>query len=274
MLASMENRVRRWLYGRDLAVWYAPEYRWPLSALEARTGFQTRRAAFALWYLLERRALGRRNLRRRRRAEYQELARVHTPELLDSLGRPDTLARVFSVDPSDVPVDEVMSSVRLVCGATIAAAREMLSGAGPRRGISRGARRAPGARAARGAGVRARGRRRAGRRSGRPARAFPRRVPGARPARGGRIGSRAFGLASCRRVHARRLEGAGRDRSRARAQEPVADRARLRSAGRQVLRHLAHARSPGPGRGDDGDGRRRRAARNRHAAPAPAARVL
>ncbi|HMC34103.1 MAG TPA: histone deacetylase [Myxococcales bacterium] len=128
----MENRVRRWLYGRDLAVWYAPEYRWPLSALEARTGFQTRRAAFALWYLLERRALGRRNLRRRRRAEYQELARVHTPELLDSLGRPDTLARVFSVDPSDVPVDEVMSSVRLVCGATIAAAREMLSGAGPR----------------------------------------------------------------------------------------------------------------------------------------------
>src|SRR5207248_4025496 len=45
MLASMENRVRRWLYGRDLAVWYAPEYRWPLSALEARTGFQPRRAA-------------------------------------------------------------------------------------------------------------------------------------------------------------------------------------------------------------------------------------
>jgi acetoin utilization deacetylase AcuC-like enzyme len=132
MLANMENRVRRWLYGRDLAVWYAPEYRWPLSALEARTGFQTRRAAFALWYLLECHALGRRDLRRRRRAEYQELARVHTPELLDSLGRPDTLARVFSVDPSDVPVDEVMSSVRLVCGATIAAAREMLSGAGPR----------------------------------------------------------------------------------------------------------------------------------------------
>src|SRR5256885_3297113 len=132
MLASMENRVRRWLYGRDLAVWYAPEYRWPLSALEARTGFQTRRAAFALWYLLERRALGRRTPGGRRRAGDQELARVHAPELLDSLGRPDTLARVFSVDPSDVPVDEVMSSVRLVCGATIAAAREMLSGAGPR----------------------------------------------------------------------------------------------------------------------------------------------
>jgi acetoin utilization deacetylase AcuC-like enzyme len=133
MLASMENRVRRWLYGRDLAVWYAPEYRWPLSALEARTRFEPRRAAFALWYLLERRALGRRNLRRRCRAEYHELARVHTPEMLDSLGRPEMLARVFGVDPSDVPVDEVMSSVRLVCGATMAAAREMLSGAGARK---------------------------------------------------------------------------------------------------------------------------------------------
>src|SRR5438046_6130853 len=87
MLASMENRVRRWLYGRDLAVWYAPEYRWPLSALEARTGFQARRADFALWFLLERRALRRSNLRLPRRAGYDELARVHTPELLDSLGR-------------------------------------------------------------------------------------------------------------------------------------------------------------------------------------------
>src|SRR2546428_13664735 len=113
MLASMENRVRRWLYGRDLAVWYAPEYRWPLSALEARTGFQTRRAAFALWYLLERRALGRRNPRRRRRAEHQELARVHTPELLDSLGRPDRPARAFSVDPSHVPLAHGLDAVRL-----------------------------------------------------------------------------------------------------------------------------------------------------------------
>src|SRR5919206_2755687 len=95
MLASMENRVRRWLFARDLAVWYAPEYRWPLSALEARTGMQSRRADFSVWFLLERRALGRKNLRTPRRAEYEELARVHTPELLDSLGRAETLARIF-----------------------------------------------------------------------------------------------------------------------------------------------------------------------------------
>jgi acetoin utilization deacetylase AcuC-like enzyme len=132
MLAAMENRVRRWLHGRDLAVWYTPEYRFPLSALEARTGFQPRRADFALWFLLERHALGRRNLRAPRRAEYHELARVHTPELLDSLGRPETLARVWSLDPSDVPVDETMNTIRLACGATIDAARELLSPANPR----------------------------------------------------------------------------------------------------------------------------------------------
>src|SRR5438105_5571023 len=127
MLASMENRVRRWLYGRDLAVWYAPEYRWPLSALEARTGIQARRADFALWFLVERRALRRSNLRQPRRAEYDELARVHTAELLDSLGRAETLARIWSVDPSDIPVDEMMATVRLACGATIDAARELLT---------------------------------------------------------------------------------------------------------------------------------------------------
>src|SRR6266478_455674 len=114
MLASMENRLRRWLYGRDLAVWHAPEYRWPLSALETRTGARPRRADFAVWFLLERRALARANLRRPRRAEYEELARV------------------FSVDPTDVPVDETMNTVRLACGATIGAAREVLSGLNPR----------------------------------------------------------------------------------------------------------------------------------------------
>jgi acetoin utilization deacetylase AcuC-like enzyme len=51
---------------------------------------------------------------------------VHSPDLLDSLGRPETLAGIFSVDPSDVPVDEVMTTVRLACGGTLGAARESI----------------------------------------------------------------------------------------------------------------------------------------------------
>src|SRR5258708_28250537 len=124
MLRGMGSRVLRWLFGRDLAVWHAPEYRLPLSGVEARTGFDTRRAEHALWSLVERHAIARSNLRAPRRAE--ELARVHTAELLDSLGRAETLARIWSIDPSDVPVDEVMTSIRLACGATIDAARALL----------------------------------------------------------------------------------------------------------------------------------------------------
>src|SRR5438477_8032297 len=133
MLRGMENRVRRWLFGRDLAVWYAPEYRLPIAALEARTGFGPRRADHAIWFLLERRAIARGNLRAPRRAEYRELARVHTAGLLDSLGRAETLARVWNVAPGDVPVDETMNTIRLAAGATIDAARETLSPDNPRK---------------------------------------------------------------------------------------------------------------------------------------------
>src|SRR6185312_6391104 len=133
MLAGLENRVRRWLFGRDLAVWHAPEYRLPLSGIEARSGLEPRRADFAIWFLLERRVIGRHNLRAPRRAEYQELARVHTPELLESLSQAATLAKVFQVDAAGLPVDEMMNSVRLACGGTIAAAREVLAPGNPRK---------------------------------------------------------------------------------------------------------------------------------------------
>ena len=126
MLRGWSNRVRRWLHGRDLAVWHHDSYRLPLSAVESRNGFEPRRADYAAWYLLERHLIAGSNLRTPRRAEYAELARVHTPELLDSLSRPEKLAAVFAVDPADIQVDEVLGAVRLACGATIDAARELL----------------------------------------------------------------------------------------------------------------------------------------------------
>ena len=126
MLQGLVNRVRRSLYGRGFTVWYDPAYRLPLTHLEAQTGFLTRRADYAWWFLLERRVVQARNLRTPRRVEYAELARVHTPDLLASLGRPETLAAIWSLDSADVPVDEVMNTVRLACGATVDAARELV----------------------------------------------------------------------------------------------------------------------------------------------------
>jgi hypothetical protein len=56
---------------------------------------------------------------------------VHTPELLESLSEAETLGRIFAADPSDVPVDELLHTVRLACGATLAAARATLRSVDP-----------------------------------------------------------------------------------------------------------------------------------------------
>jgi acetoin utilization deacetylase AcuC-like enzyme len=119
-------RLRAWLHRREVAVYYDPRYRLPLSSLESAVGMEPRRADFAAWWLRECHAVPKDALRAPRRATYDELARVHRPELLESLGRPEALAHIFGVDPSDVPLDEVMNTVRLATGGTLAAARETL----------------------------------------------------------------------------------------------------------------------------------------------------
>src|SRR5438874_2482789 len=123
---TIANRVRRWLSGRDFGVWYDPRYRLPMPSLEARTGADPRRADFVAWFLAESGAVPASRMRRPARISYEDLARVHAPELLDSLDRPETLARIYSVDPGDVRPGEVMTSIRLACGATLQAARSCL----------------------------------------------------------------------------------------------------------------------------------------------------
>jgi acetoin utilization deacetylase AcuC-like enzyme len=118
-------RLRCLLKRREVDVWYDPAYRLPFSGIEF-TGYDTRRADFAAWWLRESKAVATPWWRSPRRASYAELARVHEAGLLESLARPETLAAIFGVDPSDVPVDEVMRTVRLATGATIQAAGEAL----------------------------------------------------------------------------------------------------------------------------------------------------
>ena len=110
---------------RETNVWHDAAYRLPLSGLEF-TGVDPRRADFAAWWLRESKAIAPSWWRKPRRVSYADLSRVHTPEILDSLSRPETLAGIFGVDPTDVPVDEVMRTVRLATGATIEGARETL----------------------------------------------------------------------------------------------------------------------------------------------------
>jgi acetoin utilization deacetylase AcuC-like enzyme len=127
LLARLVNRLSR----RELPTWHSPAYRLPITGLEGSIGMEPRRADYAVWWLLDSRALSRACLRAPQRVSYEDLDRVHTLELVESLGRPETLARVFAADPSDVPVDALVDAIRLACGGTLAAAREALRRGGP-----------------------------------------------------------------------------------------------------------------------------------------------
>ncbi len=125
-LGPLGFRIGTWLHRRDVTAWYDPRYRLPFASIEVAVGIDPRRADFCAWWLRECGAVPKKGFRAPHRISYENLARVHTPELLESLGRPEEVARIFSVDPSDVPVDEVMTTIRLACGGTLAAARESL----------------------------------------------------------------------------------------------------------------------------------------------------
>lgn len=102
-----------------------------MASIEARTAMEPRRADLVASYLLDAGFIREKNLRWPRRARYQDLARVHTPEFLESLSRAETLGNIFAVDASDIPVDEVLRTIRLACGGTIDAARASLKRRGP-----------------------------------------------------------------------------------------------------------------------------------------------
>ena len=95
-IETIENQVRRWLFGRDFALWYDPRYRLPMPNLEARTGFDARRADFAAWFLLDRRAVPQSRVRRPVRIGYEVVGRswLYTRRI----ARPRELGRRHSVE--------------------------------------------------------------------------------------------------------------------------------------------------------------------------------
>jgi acetoin utilization deacetylase AcuC-like enzyme len=119
-LAVLLARRRR----RPVRVFYDEAYRLPVTSTEAGpSSLETRRADDALHYLVRRHAISRKEVINPEPASYEELARVHTPEYLESLHQADTLARIFALDPSDLSVDEMLRTIRLGVGGTVEAAR-------------------------------------------------------------------------------------------------------------------------------------------------------
>ncbi len=127
MRATILHRLRG-LFRRPppLEVWYDEAYRLPLPSLEAMVGIDPRRVDLVAWYLLQTRALRPGQLRTPEVASWEDLHRVHDPAYLESLQTPEALARIFGVDPSEIPVEPLLRFVRLATGGTIAAARSVL----------------------------------------------------------------------------------------------------------------------------------------------------
>ena len=109
-----------------VTIFYDAIFRWPLSAVESSTGTEPRRADYVVWYLIASGIISKEDLRTPTRIPYSDLARVHTPRYLDSLSSGETLAMIFAVDPSDIPVDETVNTIRIACGGTLDAARAAL----------------------------------------------------------------------------------------------------------------------------------------------------
>jgi acetoin utilization deacetylase AcuC-like enzyme len=126
IFAALGRKLSGLLLRRPVTLWHDPRYRLPLGGLEASIGIEPRRADYAAWWLTGTKAISTRCLRSPKRIAVHRLSRVHTPELLESLGRPEGLAKVFGADAEDLRVDELMDTIRLACGGTLGATRETL----------------------------------------------------------------------------------------------------------------------------------------------------
>ncbi|HET7755195.1 MAG TPA: histone deacetylase, partial [Anaeromyxobacteraceae bacterium] len=89
------SQARARLRGR-LPVWYSPSFRLPLTGLESRVGMEPRRADFVSFWLRDCGAIRTSDLRSPRPISFEDLDRVHGLELLESLGRPEALARIYA----------------------------------------------------------------------------------------------------------------------------------------------------------------------------------
>ncbi|MBI5497015.1 MAG: histone deacetylase [Deltaproteobacteria bacterium] len=128
MVKALLSRIlRRAVVGRHVRIWHHPAYRLPLGTLDGARSVEPRRADLVRWYALQSGFATADNFRVPPACSWEELERVHTHRLIEDISSADGLARVFSVDPAEVPVDSLLAMVRHAVGGTVQAAYEALS---------------------------------------------------------------------------------------------------------------------------------------------------
>jgi len=131
LLRALRAGADRLIGRRELVVFHHSSYRLPLSGLELTLSIEPRRAELAVWSLRHFGALLPEGLLTPEPVSYAQLALVHTAEYLDSLSRPEVLARIFAAEPSEIAPDELLLAVRLACGGTVEGARLALAKGAP-----------------------------------------------------------------------------------------------------------------------------------------------
>jgi len=130
-LQRWKNKLHRYFKKPHISLWYHPDYRLPVPALSRNSKIELRRADYVVWELASLGFLNRDDLKTPTKIPYKYLADVHSPEMLDSLANPDTLSRAFAVADWEIPVDEVLRTIRLACCGTLKAARNAITFQGP-----------------------------------------------------------------------------------------------------------------------------------------------
>lgn len=126
------RQLRTWLSRpRVVPTWYHTDFRLPITSLGQRTKLDGRRADLVAWTLMELGLTAKGALKGPAPADWDSLALAHDPAWLERSTHAQEVARIMAVDVWDVPLAEVLRTVRLGVGATVAAAHTALAQGGP-----------------------------------------------------------------------------------------------------------------------------------------------
>ena len=129
MALPLHARLRaRHRLRRSLALWYHRDYFPPVLDHIRPAVMPLDRAERALGLLAADGLLRRGDLRTPPLASFGELAATHTDAYLETVHRPETLARIFGLEAAEVVVDALLGSQRRAAGGTLAAARAVARG--------------------------------------------------------------------------------------------------------------------------------------------------
>lgn len=117
---------------KDLSLWYHPAYEVPELARTARTrGIVPDRGRNILSHLVQMDLIRPGDVEAPTGASIRDLRLCHTQEYLEAVNQPETLGRIFGLEPAHIDVDRILRAQRMAVGGTLAATGAVLDKAFP-----------------------------------------------------------------------------------------------------------------------------------------------